>query len=105
MLFATIHSKSRRWPDRLLLTFQVRLNIEQAKSLNLKKSRGFNSPPTNAHFGENFPVILLYKMVSFLHLKISTITELIGFSISGKLHNGPVVVLGYFISDISLGLV
>ena len=43
--------------------------------------------------------ILLYKGVSFfcLKLRISITTELIGFSISGKLHIGPEMVLGYLI--------
>ena len=41
--------------------------------------------------------ILLYKVVRVfcLKLKISITTELIGFSILGKLHIGPVMVLGY----------
>ena len=32
-------------------------------------------------------------------------TELIGFSILGRLHIGPVMVLGYLFLDLSLGVV
>ena len=37
-----------------------------------------------------------------MKLKISITTEPIGFSILGKLHIGPVIVLGYFIFSFKL---
>ena len=39
-----------------------------------------------------------------LKLKILVTTALIGFSVLGKLYIGPVIVLGYFFSDLSLGM-
>ena len=52
-------------------------------------------------------IILLYKVVRIfcLLLKITITTEVIGISINCKLYIGPIMVLSYFISDLSLGMV
>ena len=44
-------------------------------------------------------MFILFQVVRFfcLKLEISITTEPIGFSYLGKLHMGPVMVLGYFI--------
>ena len=49
--------------------------------------------------GKKNSYILLFKVVRFfcLKLKISITTETIGFSVLGKHHTGPVMVLGYFV--------
>ena len=70
----------------LHLEFFCKTRINKCTETSRKKKKHFCA------------VILLYKVVRFICLKlqIAITTELIGFSLRGKLYIGPQLVLGFF---------